>query len=479
MFAYACGQSFGAADSAGAADAQPSGAGALGAPCITSSECTSGVCTPIGPDDAGTVRSVCTTVCGSQQDCVAGWSCVPVAGESKSICSCTASAETCNGKDDDCNGRVDDDPPASAACKQLKGEATWSCKAADCACTKTLCGRTTSVPDGGPTPPPTAMTCTDLSSDSANCGACGNRCATGAQCVAGGCTCGGAPCGVAAGAVSAECGGSVCRSQYVVAAKASAFALSTTDIFHVSDGTVTRTPKEPIGSTPVVVLNQNAVYKAIAADDTNVYLDYSSGGNDTVAYCAKAGCSAPTPIALSGGHGATSGTHRIDVVGNVVYWVVLGVPYGATLWSAATSSGTGAVVATFPLDCIVSGGGYDVDGARAFVAGLTDQDPTSSALMEALLDGGTPTTVATNVGTHAVASDPTFIYYEARANDGGASPMLMRCGQPNCSSPSPIAPLVGQLGAIAVDAKTIFFADKANIRSCPAAGCGQPAPTPS
>ena len=74
-------------------------AGAIGAPCTNGTQCSLGVCLPIGR---------CSHTCPLPA-CELGWSCAALPGQINPVCQCpTIGVETCNGIDDDCNGIVDD-----------------------------------------------------------------------------------------------------------------------------------------------------------------------------------------------------------------------------------------------------------------------------------------------------------------------------------------------------------------------------------
>ena len=88
----------------GGASGSSGGGGAAGANgCADNASCPSGICIPLS---SGT--NVCTTTCGSTSDCLAGWNCGTMNGQSSSVCQCTPSPEICDGLDNDCNGIVDD-----------------------------------------------------------------------------------------------------------------------------------------------------------------------------------------------------------------------------------------------------------------------------------------------------------------------------------------------------------------------------------
>ncbi|HUB07052.1 MAG TPA: hypothetical protein VMB50_08625, partial [Myxococcales bacterium] len=157
----------------GGACVQPQ-ATAAGQPCTKNSDCPSGICLPVGqpPGQSGWTGNVCTASCGAASDCVPGWSCGPLLGQSGDVCQCQYSPEVCNGKDDDCNGIVDDEPAVDQACESQNP--TYVCRQGSCACPpQDLCGGA----------------CVDLQDDPANCGSCGDACAFGASCSNGQCAC--------------------------------------------------------------------------------------------------------------------------------------------------------------------------------------------------------------------------------------------------------------------------------------------------
>jgi hypothetical protein len=87
----------------GASGSSGGGGGMGGNGCADNSSCPGGVCVPLGD---GT--NACSTTCGSTADCIAGWNCGTMAGQSSSVCQCTPSPEICDGLDNNCNGIIDD-----------------------------------------------------------------------------------------------------------------------------------------------------------------------------------------------------------------------------------------------------------------------------------------------------------------------------------------------------------------------------------
>lgn len=128
--------------------------------------------------------------CDTTQDCGKGFECIEQVGSERGLCfplgTCATDETECDGTDDDCNGAVDDVAWAGNPCvTDLPG----ACRLGSSRCVDgaALCT---------PNLPPTAEVCDeedndcdgvpdedfDLTSDEANCGACGVACAAGAEC---------------------------------------------------------------------------------------------------------------------------------------------------------------------------------------------------------------------------------------------------------------------------------------------------------
>ena len=143
-----------------------------GKPCASDTDCPSGNCLPVhapSGGDAGATGNVCTTVCTTNDDCIAGWACDSLVGQM--LCRCTYAPETCDGKDNDCDGIVDNEPLTDEECTADGGTGVV-CKAGACGCELT-CG----------------SKCVDPDTDLSNCGGCGNKCQSGGLCNGGTCAC--------------------------------------------------------------------------------------------------------------------------------------------------------------------------------------------------------------------------------------------------------------------------------------------------
>lgn len=135
--------------------------GDFGKACTKAGDCPAGLCVPVA---AG--KNSCTIACTAESECLAGWQCAPILGQTGNVCQCTVKSEQCNGKDDDCNGVVDDAVTVNAGCESQNP--AWVCKAGACECAVQCAGG-----------------CVNAKSNKHNCGTCGAACEI--RCVDGSC----------------------------------------------------------------------------------------------------------------------------------------------------------------------------------------------------------------------------------------------------------------------------------------------------
>ena len=155
-----------------------SGPGGTGSACVKNADCASSLCLRVGAPFGGETRFACSDQCESGSDCVAGWSCQPVAGLPSNACSCSATGDdVCDGVDNDCDGVVDAPALADLTCP-----AGNRCAGGTCACSESLCSAITAHACCGDA-------CVDTSTDSKNCGVCAHGCRATEVCTSGSCAC--------------------------------------------------------------------------------------------------------------------------------------------------------------------------------------------------------------------------------------------------------------------------------------------------
>ncbi|MEM9195597.1 MAG: hypothetical protein AAGF12_40900 [Myxococcota bacterium] len=141
--------------------------------CVSGSDCPSRLCIPTGRG------GLCSTQCSSGADCPPGWACDSFGGVSGQVCRCDATPETCDGEDQDCDGNIDEACCSGDACPETDA----STPPVDAGVPPLVCIAPEADCNGL-----AADGCeANLDQDAANCGACGNACEGGAECLGGVC----------------------------------------------------------------------------------------------------------------------------------------------------------------------------------------------------------------------------------------------------------------------------------------------------
>jgi hypothetical protein len=486
----------GGSDGSQAADGEKHGPFTdVGKPCSASGECQSGDCAPlVGVPLGGVRRGVCTLPCAGDLDCLAGWSCTPVPG-GPSVCQCAPASETCNGKDDDCNGVIDDPGPAAASC-DAAGEAV--CTRGACACTAPgrVWGATPEValPCGCPAGT-TACTdqggltrCVDLTSDSANCGACGASCVgngaiqqPGSTCAASACRCGTPPTptsAVCAPSASNLCGidDARCHSLDVVysagydrvpalalASGAALFVQLVCSPYSGCSSSLLSAPTTPTTppATAVAIASPAAPYYGterfgVASDGTDgAYATLFTGaqyGTDSIYACPKGSCAGGGALLA-----ASRAEKMLSVAGGNVTWI----DGAGKLQRCALTGCAGAPSVVTTLAGVVAA---TADATGAFVA------YAGGDVGVVPLGGGAPFLLASGQSVLSMAFDATTLYWVtptglnacAKAGCGGAPTALTKTainGVP--------------MGALAIDDTYVYWTE-AGLFRCAKGGCAVP-----
>jgi hypothetical protein len=324
--------------------------------------------------------------------------------------------------------------------------------------------------------------CLDTMADAHNCGACGHDCGGGA-CVAG-----------------------RCQSVVLVSAPTGPFALDATSIYFAEPGPwnsmspvgvimkvakaggpvttlasgrdnpgavavdathvywteATGLYKLPLsgGATPVALDAYNMDTASIAADSKNVYWDDGTG--EVVGIPIAGGTlSIFSPVPQQQTFPAAATTIAVDP--SNLYWMI-GHPTTSVMREAIGGGTAAALVTSNYLR------GLAVDGADAYYA-----DDSVGTIMRVAIDGGTPTTLASDqTGPAAIALDPDFVYWTnagqaesptgapiGPSNATGLSVMkVSRAGGP----PVTLESNQNSPGFIAVDATSVYFCTADSLR---------------
>jgi hypothetical protein len=351
------------------------------------------VCVGIG-DGTG----VCSEQCNASGDCLPGWSCGPFQGQSQNVCLCTKSTEICDGLDNDCNGIVDDRVPASADCSARNGRGLSVCEQGICTCTD-RCGGT----------------CTDLSRDPANCGACGKACPSDAACEAGTCACPGstAACGSSCidtttddnhcGDCDTKCpSDAVCQASLCLCPPGKSVCGHTcsdlsTDIANCGACGVSCAGTCRVGRCITTLASALQNPQDIAVDAANVY--WTEGGSGKV---MKVSTSGGTPSTVASNQSAVL---SLAIDSQNAYWTA-----GGGVFQAPLSGGAPVTLSTTP--------GFDVttDGTDVFFS-------SSAGVFSVPIGGGTATFLGgkeDDTTNPPLAVDADYVYYKTTFSDTGA-----------------------------------------------------------
>jgi hypothetical protein len=381
--------------------------------------------------------AVCTD---GQADCTGQTprTCVGGQWQTKTACSgaspiCVAGAcGVCNPNDTQCNVNTIQkcDSTGHWQDQSACADPTPTCKGGTCVCNLTVCG----------------STCTDMTMDAKNCGACGHDC-QGGLCTAG-----------------------VCQDITLASSQVSPGPLAT-DGTNVYFGTTDSVKTVPVGggSTAVIAASLTSATSPwyLAIDSTNVYWGSANGAN--ILTCLKSAVSCTPSVVVSGVGGRLQG---LAVDGSNVYWTLGNPGSGKPMVQqcSKTSCTTPTVLTNMSGSGYVEATGIAVDGSNVYWA---HDDGTNFDINVCAIGGCSlsPTVLISNQPASWVAVDGTNVYWLGSA-----------VGQCDKSNPSKCNSTMktlasGQTGAtgLAVDGTSVFWSNSGgsgDIRSCKIGGCG-------
>jgi hypothetical protein len=385
-----------------------------GAPCAANDQCKTGFCTD---------NVCCDQACGG--DCE---SCLQAhTGNPDGTCGNDALGTTCtSGGGHVCNGN---------------GTCVGCNTTADCGTGQVCCGNA----------------CADLTSDPANCGACGHGCLGGA--------CSGSQCqpvllnsanpvdGLAVDATNVywstngvdQCAINNCATTQTQLANNGAvfgIAVDATSVYWVSFNGAMKCAIGGCGGNPTVLGGTGVgLFGYVAVDTTNVYWP---DGNGNINKCAVGGCGGtPTVLASSQGN-----VRAIAVDATSVYWTISNNPGSVMKCAIGGCGGTPTTLAS----------GLNTPGTLVVDATSAYWSNGDGTVMKCSTNSCVPTTLASGQGAYGITVDATNIYW---TNGGG----VMRCAIGGCGG-NPALAVYTPNGPqyIAQDAISVYFNDTSGIK---------------
>lgn len=312
--------------------------------------------------------------------------------------------------------------------QQACADPTPTCKGGACVCNLTVCGGT----------------CTDMTNDAKNCGACGHDCQGGV------------------------CSASVCQDITLASSQVSlsaAIATDGTDVFWGTADSVKRVPAGG-GSTSVIAssLTSTTAANFLVVDSTNVYWGNTNGG--TIWTCSKSAVSC-TPTQVTSG---LAGLASLTVDGSNLYWGMTNYSTGKPLVQQCTKGSCSPTTLANTTGSVNSAPGIAVDGSNVY---WPSTDGSSTFYINVCTIGGcslSPTTLISSQPANSIAVDGSNVYWA-----GGTIGQCDKTNPSKCNS-SVKSLVSGQNPtALAVDNTTVYWSisgGSGDIRSCKIGGCG-------